>query len=192
MNLVLKIDPEPSVMENHVRALLRFMGEDPGREGLVGTPDRVLRAWTEMTAGYRMDPAEILSRTFDVRSDEMVIVKGIQFFSTCEHHLLGFSGTAAVGYLPAGRVVGLSKIPRLVECFARRLQVQERMTEQIAGAMREHLETRGVAVVIEAKHSCMGCRGVKQGGASMITSSMLGSFRTDSGARSEFLGLTRT
>jgi GTP cyclohydrolase I len=151
----------------------------------------VMRAWSEMTIGYNMNPAEILDRTFDETSDEMVVVRDIEFHSNCEHHMLPFSGTASVGYLPGDRVVGLSKIPRLVECFAKRLQVQERMTKQIATAMQTHLQPLGVAVVVNARHSCMGCRGVRQSRASMTTSTMLGKLRTDVSARAEFLALIR-
>lgn len=174
-----------------VRTLLTHIGEDPEREGLVDTPDRVLRAWAEMTAGYAMNPAAILSRTFDVPCDEMVVVRGIRFTSTCEHHLLPFLGEATVAYLPTERVVGLSKIARLVECFARRLQVQERMTDQIATAMERHLYPRGVGVIVRAHHLCMGCRGVRQPNAEMVTSSTLGAFRTNPAARAEFLDLAR-
>lgn len=174
-----------------VNTLLRFIGEDPSRDGLVDTPDRVVRAWREMTAGYADDPAEILSRTFDESSDEMVILGGISFYSTCEHHLLPFYGTVSVGYLP-GKVVGISKLARLVQCYARRLQIQERMTKQIAAAIATHLEARGAAVVIKAHHLCMGCRGTRQPGTQMVTSSMLGTLRDDAVSRSEFLRLCET
>ncbi|TXH10768.1 MAG: GTP cyclohydrolase I FolE, partial [Hyphomicrobiaceae bacterium] len=145
--------------EAAVRVLLSHMGEDPDRDGLKDTPGRVVRAWTELTAGYREDPAQILSRTFDEQSNEMVVLSNIQFYSTCEHHLLPFMGEASVAYLPEQRVVGISKLARLVNCFARRLQVQERMTRQIADAMNEHLQARGVGVIVKAHHLCMGCRG---------------------------------
>lgn len=171
-----------------VETLLQFIGEDPQRDGLAGTPERVVRAWREMTAGYAEDPSEILSRTFDETSDEMVILSGIAFYSTCEHHLLPFYGTASVGYLP-GKVVGISKLARLVNCFARRLQIQERMTKQIAAAIATFLEARGVGVVIQAHHLCMGCRGTRQPATQMITSSMLGTLREDAVSRSEFLRL---
>ena len=143
-----------------------------------------------MTAGYAEDPAEILARTFDESSDELVILRGISFYSTCEHHLLPFYGQAVVGYLP-GKVVGISKLARLVECFAKRLQVQERMTRQIAEAVEAHLEARGVGVVLRAHHLCMGCRGVRQEETEMVTSSMLGTLRTDATSRAEFLKLCR-
>ncbi|HMV51704.1 MAG TPA: GTP cyclohydrolase I FolE [Blastocatellia bacterium] len=150
---------------------------------------RVVRAFVEMTRGYQDDPAWILSTTFDERSDEIVAVKGIRFTSLCEHHLLPFIGTADVGYLPGARIVGLSKLARLVECFARRLQVQERMTRQIAEAIEQHLGAQGVGVVVRAHHCCMGCRGVRQQDAQMVTSSMLGVFRDRAEVRSEFLKL---
>jgi len=171
-----------------VATLLRYIGEDPGRDGLVDTPGRVVRAWREMTAGYAEDPAEILARTFDETSDELVILSNIAFYSTCEHHLLPFYGTASVGYLP-GKVVGISKLARLVQCFARRLQIQERMTKQIASSIAEHLDARGAGVVIRAHHLCMGCRGTRQPATEMVTSSMLGTLRDDPVSRSEFLRL---
>src|ERR1700719_1686364 len=147
--------------EDAVATLLRFIGEDPSRAGLADTPARVVRAWREMTVGYHEDPAEILSRTFDESSDELIILRGISFYSMCEHHLLPFYGEACVGYLP-GKVVWISKLARLVNCCAHRLQVQERMTRQIADAIDEHLHARGVGVVLRAHHLCMGCRGVRQ------------------------------
>ena len=176
--------------EEAVATLLRFIGEEPERDGLRDTPARVVKAWREMTAGYAEDPAEILARTFDESSDELVILRGISFYSTCEHHMLPFYGQAVVGYLP-GKVVGISKLARLVECFAKRLQVQERMTRQIAEAVETHLEARGVGVVLRAHHLCMGCRGVRQEETEMVTSSMLGTLRTDATSRAEFLKLCR-
>lgn len=174
--------------EDAVATMLRFIGEDPSRDGLLDTPGRVVRAWREMTAGYRENPAEILGRTFEEECDEMVVLSGVSFYSTCEHHLLPFYGTVSVGYLP-GKVVGISKLARLVNCFARRLQIQERLTREIADAVEAHLEARGVAVVVRAHHLCMGCRGVKQPGTDMITSAMRGVLRSDAVARSEFLRL---
>ena len=174
--------------EQAVETLLRWIGEDPDRDGLVDTPARVAKALREMTSGYAEDPAEILSRTFEETSDEMVILRGITFQSICEHHLLPFIGTATVGYLP-GKVVGISKLARLVNCFARRLQIQERLTRQIADAVEKHLEARGVAVVIRAQHLCMACRGVRQMESEMVTSAMLGTLRTDATSRAEFLRL---
>jgi len=176
--------------EEAVAILLRYIGEDPSREGLADTPARVAKAWLEMTAGYREDPAEILSRTFEESSDELIILSGISFYSTCEHHLLPFYGTACVGYLP-GKVVGISKLARLVNCFAQRLQIQERMTRQIADAIETNLDARGVGVVVRAHHLCMGCRGVRQQDTDMITSAMLGKLRTDATSRSEFLRLCK-
>lgn len=170
--------------------LLRFIGEDPSRNGLLDTPSRVVKAWREMTAGYEEDPAEILGRTFDEESDELIVLSGISFYSTCEHHLLPFYGTACIGYLP-GKVVGISKLARLVNCFARRLQIQERMTRQIGEAIMQHLDARGAAVILRAHHLCMGCRGVRQQDTDMITSSMLGTLRTDATSRSEFLRLCK-
>jgi GTP cyclohydrolase I len=176
--------------EEAVATLLRFIGEEPERDGLRDAPARVVKAWREMTAGYAEDPAEILARTFDESSDELVILRGISFYSTCEHHLLPFYGQAVVGYLP-GKVVGISKLARLVECFAKRLQVQERMTRQIAEAVETHLEARGVGVVLRAHHLCMGCRGVRQEETEMVTSSMLGTLRTGATSRAEVLRLCR-
>jgi len=141
-----------------------------------------------MTSGYNDDPAEILSRTFEESSDEMVVLRGISFHSTCEHHLLPFYGEASVGYLP-GKVVGISKLARLVDSYARRLQIQERLTRQVADAIEQHLEARGVGVIVRAHHLCMGCRGVRQQGTEMVTSSMLGTLRSDAMARAEFLRL---
>jgi GTP cyclohydrolase I len=182
--------PSEACAEKAVVTLLRFIGEDPGRDGLLDTPARVVKAWREMTAGYDEDPAEILSRTFDESSDELIILRGVSFYSTCEHHLLPFYGDAAVGYLP-GKVVGVSKLARLVNCFAHRLQIQERMTSQIANAIEEHLGARGVGVILRAHHLCMGCRGVRQQETDMVTSAMLGTLRSDATSRSEFLRLCR-
>ncbi len=180
--------PGDASAETAVSTLLRFIGEDPDRDGLRDTPARVVKAWREMTSGYGEDPAEILSRTFDESSDEMILLRGISFYSTCEHHLLPFYGEAVIGYLP-GRVVGISKLARLVNCFAKRLQIQERMTRQIAEAIETHLEARGVGVVLRAHHLCMGCRGVRQETTQMVTSSMLGTLRSDATTRAEFLRL---
>jgi len=181
---------DDAAAEDAVTTLLRFIGEDPSREGLADTPGRVVRAWREMTAGYQEDPAEILSRTFDESSDELIVLRGISFYSMCEHHLLPFYGEACVGYLP-GKVVGISKLARLVNCFAHRLQVQERMTRQIADAIETHLDARGVGVILRAHHLCMGCRGVRQQETDMVTSSMLGTLRTDATSRSELLRLCK-
>lgn len=174
--------------ERAVETLLRLLGEDPHRDGLRETPSRVVKALLEMTAGYDESPEDILSKTFDERSDELVVLRGIDFHSTCEHHLLPFHGVAHVGYLP-GKVVGISKLARLVQCFARRLQIQERMTRQIAEAVEEHLDARGVGVVVTAHHLCMGCRGVKLPATQLVTSAMLGTLRKNSNTRAEFLRL---
>lgn len=169
-----------------VKTLLQFIGEDITRDGLLDTPSRVVKAWQEMTAGYSQNPEEILGRVFEQEYDEMIILKKIQFYSTCEHHLLPFYGEASVGYLP-GKVVGISKLARLVECFAKRLQIQERLTQQIASAVLKHLDAKGVGVSIQAHHLCMGCRGVKQQSSQMVTNIMLGQLRNDDKARNEFL-----
>ena len=179
---------ETSEAEEAVETLLRAMGEDPERDGLRETPRRVVKALLEMTGGYDESPADILSKTFAEHSDELIVLRGIDFHSMCEHHLLPFQGVAHVGYLP-GKVVGISKLARLVHCFARRLQIQERMTQQIADAVSTHLEARGVGVIIAAHHLCMGCRGVKLPATQLITSSMLGTLRSDPNTRSEFLRL---
>lgn len=174
-----------------LRTLLEIIGEDPDREGLKDTPDRVLRSWTEIFAGYHQDPAEILSTTFEEVEgyQEFVLLKDIPFDSTCEHHMLPFDGRAHIAYLPSDRVVGLSKLARLVDCFARRLQIQERMTQHIAQALMTHLGARGVAVLVEGVHGCMTCRGVRKEGSTMVTTAFEGEFaRSD--RRAEFLMLT--
>lgn len=178
--------------EAAVKLLLRLVGEDPSREGLRRTPLRVKKALQFLTAGYRMDPAKILRRSFAVKHDEMVIVKDIDFYSLCEHHLTPFFGKCHVAYMPDKRIIGLSKIARLVDAFARRLQVQERLTTQIAEALNEHLKPLGVACVIEASHLCMMMRGVQKQNARAVTSSMLGVFRTSDKTRTEFLTLIRS
>jgi GTP cyclohydrolase I len=180
-------DEQP--IEAATRAILSAIGEDPARDGLRATPGRVHRMWAELASGYQADPAEVLGATFEVDYDEMVVVRDVAFYSMCEHHLLPFYGRAHVGYLPRGRVVGLSKIPRLVEMFAHRLQVQERLTQQVAESLMTHLDPKGAAVVIEAAHLCTMMRGVRQQEAEMVTSAMLGTFRRDARTRSEFLTL---
>ena len=175
--------------EDAVLRLLEYVGEDPGRDGLRGTPGRVCQALDEMTAGYKENPEEILTKTFEVDCDEMVALRGIRFASLCEHHLLPFTGQADVVYIPHKKVVGISKLARLVQCFARRLQIQERMTQEIAHAIHGHLQPLGVGVVIRAHHHCMGCRGVRQPDAEMVTSAMLGFMRNDEKARAEALAL---
>jgi GTP cyclohydrolase I len=183
--------PRGQEWEEVIRLLLRLIGEDPKREGLRRTPLRVKRALQFLTAGYRQDPRRILSRTFAVKHDEMVIVKDIDFYSLCEHHLLPFFGKCHIAYMPDRRIVGLSKIPRLVDAFAHRLQVQEQLTTQIAQALNEHLRPLGVACVIEASHLCLMMRGVQKQNARAVTSSMLGAFRTSDKTRAEFLTLIR-
>ena len=175
-------------VEAAVREILTEIGEEPDREGLVGTPARVHRMYIELTAGYHVDPARLMNGAiFDVDYSEMVVVKDIPFYSLCEHHLLPFFGAAAVAYIPRGRVVGLSKIPRIVEMYARRLQVQERMTQQIADFLQDHLAPQGVGVVVEATHLCAVMRGVRKPGTVMTTSAVLGLFRSRDKTRSEFL-----
>jgi GTP cyclohydrolase I len=178
--------------ERLVYDFLRFLGEDPDREGLLRTPERVVRAYRFLTEGYRQNVDDLFNEAFFTEDyDEMVVVKDIEFESLCEHHVLPFVGKAHVGYLPDGRIVGLSKIPRLVEHFARRLQVQERMTQQIAETLMDKLEPLGVAVVIEARHLCMVMRGVEKQHSTMTTSYMLGAFRDEQPTRMEFMNLIR-
>jgi len=185
--------PAPAVTERAeslVREFLALLGEDPGREGLVRTPERVARAYGFLTEGYRKDVDELFNDAyFDEEYDEMVLVKDIEFYSLCEHHLLPFFGKVHVAYLPQRKIVGLSKIPRLVDLFARRLQVQERMTKQIAEMMMERLDPLGVAVVVEARHLCMVMRGVEKQHSTMTTSHMLGNFRDHQPTRLELMNL---
>jgi GTP cyclohydrolase I len=177
-------------LETAVRTLLAEIGEEPSREGLVRTPERVRRMYDELTAGYHVDPDALMNGAcFSVDYDEMVVVRDIEFFSLCEHHLLPFIGKAHVGYLPKGQVVGLSKIPRIVDMYAQRLQIQERLTMQVADFLMERLEPKGVACVIEATHLCTMMRGVKKQEATMVTSAMTGTFRRDARTRAEFMGL---
>ncbi len=181
--------PTREQAEEAVRVLLRWAGDDPSREGLRGTPGRVTRAYEEFFAGYESDPVEVLQRTFEETNgyDEMVVLKDIRFESHCEHHLVPIIGRAHIAYLPNKRVVGISKLARLVDAFAKRLQIQEKMTAQIATTLSDVLRPKGVAVVIEAAHQCMTTRGVHKPGVSMITSHMVGAFRTDPSTRREFL-----
>ncbi|MBP9865614.1 MAG: GTP cyclohydrolase I FolE [Candidatus Omnitrophica bacterium] len=177
-------------MEKIVRDLLIKLGENPDREGLLKTPERVSESMKYLTKGYHQDPQEVLNGAiFKEPYDEMVVVKDIEIFSLCEHHLLPFYGSAHVAYIPNGKIVGLSKIPRLIEVFARRLQVQERLTSQIAECLMQALNPLGVGVVIEAYHLCMAMRGVEKQHSQTITSTMLGSFRTTTRVREEFLSL---
>jgi GTP cyclohydrolase I len=182
------VEPRQDEGLEALRTLLRVIGEDPEREGLQDTPARVLKSWNELFAGYRQSPGEILSTTFEEVEgyQQMVLLKDIPFHSTCEHHMLPFEGVAHVAYLPRRRVVGLSKLARLVDCFARRLQIQERLTQQVAGSLMTHLDARGAAVVVQAQHGCMSCRGIRKEGASMITSAFEGEFR-HAEQRTEFL-----
>ena len=176
-------------IEQSVRVILENIGEDPTREGLLRTPSRVAKMYAELTAGYHIDPAALINdAVFSVDYDEMVMVKDIDFSSLCEHHMLPFMGRIHVAYIPNGKVIGLSKIPRIVEMFARRLQVQERLTVQIADFIDAALEPRGVAVVAEGVHMCSVMRGVKKANAKMITSAMRGAFRSDPRTRAEFMG----
>jgi GTP cyclohydrolase I len=182
--------PPGADLEAAVRTLIREIGEDPDREGLARTPERLRRMYEELTAGYRTDPDELMNEAcYAVEYDEMVVVRDIEFYSLCEHHLLPFFGRAHVGYLPRGTVIGLSKIPRIVEMYAKRLQVQERLTTQVATFLMDRLDPRGVGCVIEASHMCTMMRGVKKEQARMVTSAMFGRFRLDSKTRSEFLTL---
>jgi GTP cyclohydrolase I len=184
-----KPKPDDPVAEL-VESLLLELGEDPSRAGLKATPDRVSRALRELTDGYAVQPDEVIADAiFEQDYDEMVLVKDIPFYSLCEHHMLPFFGRVHVGYLPRGKVVGLSKIPRLVEVFSHRLQIQEQFTRQIAEALNGALEPRGVGVVVQARHLCMEMRGVETHGGHMITSCMLGTFRRDPRTRAEFLDL---
>ncbi len=183
--------PERAAAEEAVRTLIRWAGDDPAREGLIDTPARVVRSYEEFFAGYRDDPVQILSRTFsEVEGyDEMVVMKDIRFESHCEHHMAPIIGRAHIAYLPDRRVVGISKLARLVDIYAKRLQIQEKMTVQIADTLNDVLRPKGVAVVIEGSHQCMTTRGVHKPGTSMVTSRMLGAFRTDSNTRREFLSM---
>jgi len=174
--------------KNSIHELIKAVGEDPERDGLRNTPDRVARMYVELLSGYASKPAEVINNAlFDINYDEMVIVRDIEFYSLCEHHMLPFIGRAHVAYIPAGKVIGLSKIPRIVDMYARRLQIQERMTRQIADFIQESLAPQGVAVVVEAMHMCSMMRGVKKHDARMTTSAMHGSFRKNMATRQEFL-----
>ena len=186
------VRPSKETVESHYRDILAFVGEDPEREGLLRTPHRVVEALKYLTQGYRQDVQTLLNGAiFHEDYDDMVVVKDIEFYSQCEHHLLPFFGNVHVAYIPNGRIIGLSKIPRLVDMFARRLQVQERLTTQIAEAIEEALQPRGVAVVIEGVHMCMRMRGVQKQNAGMVTSHVMGAFRTDRATRQEFMVLVK-
>ena len=176
-------------IERAVREILLAVGENPDREGLLRTPNRVARAYAELMSGMRTDPCAHLKTVFRERYDEVVLLRDIEFHSLCEHHLLPFTGKAHVAYVPNGRIVGLSKIARVVEEFARRLQVQERLTSQVADTLWEHLQPEGVGVVLEATHTCMTMRGVRKPGAVMVTSAVRGTFKTRAETRAEFMKL---
>jgi GTP cyclohydrolase I len=199
VNNITSIDDVPvesewtgSRLTRAVEDILSAVGEDPERQGLLDTPKRVAKMYEEILSGYTTDPVSVLNGAlFDVDYDEMVVVKDIEFHSMCEHHMLPFTGSASVGYLPDGKVVGLSKIPRLVDMFARRLQVQERMTQQVANTILTLVRPKGVGVIVEASHMCSVMRGVRKEDASMVTSAMLGAFRTSPSTREEFLSHVR-
>jgi len=176
--------------KENIKELLRFIGEDPEREGLIDTPKRILKSYDELYAGYKQNPKEILGTVFeDGACDEMVILKDIEFYSMCEHHQLPFFGKISIGYIPNGKVVGVSKLARLVEVFARRMQIQERLTSQIADTLNEVLEPKGVMVICEAQHLCMVSRGVKKQNSKMITSAVRGVFKDEQTTRQEFMSL---
>lgn len=183
--------PTKEAAEEAVRTLIRWAGDDPEREGLLDTPDRVVRSYDEFFAGYAEDPVELLQRTFEETDgyDEMVVLRDIRFESHCEHHLAPIIGIASVAYLPNQRVIGISKLARIIEVYARRMQIQEKMTVQIATAIHQVLEPRGAAVVIEAEHHCMTTRGIHKPGVSMVTSHMIGQFRENPETRREFLAM---
>ena len=185
--------PTVEEAEEAVRTLIRWAGDNPDREGLVGTPDRVVRSYTEFFAGYEEDPVAMLERTFEETDgyDEMVLLKDIRLESHCEHHMVPIIGKAHIAYLPGTRVVGISKLARVMEIYAKRLQIQEKLTAQIANTLFEVLEPRGVAVIIEAAHQCMTTRGVKKSGVTMVTSRMLGAFRDNGELRNELLAMIR-
>ncbi len=185
------IRPTKAEAEAAVRTLIRWAGDDPDREGLVGTPDRVVRSYEEFFAGYEVDPVDLLARTFEETDgyDEMVVLRNIRLESYCEHHMVPIIGKVHIAYLPRNRVVGISKLARVAEVYSKRLQIQEKMTAQIANTIDEVLEPLGVAVVIEATHQCMTTRGIHKPGVTMVTSRMLGAFREDEKTRREFLAM---
>jgi GTP cyclohydrolase IA len=178
-------------IEHHVREILRLIGENAEREGLLETPARVTRMYEEIFAGYSVDPRSVLGVTFDEKHEELVIVRDIVYYSQCEHHMAPFFGKAHIGYIPSGKIAGLSKLARLVEAVTRKLQVQERITSQIADTLEEVLQPHGVMVVIEGEHLCMCARGVKKPGSKTVTSAVRGQFRQSSALRSEFLSLLK-
>jgi len=187
-DLICDHEIDANAIQEAVEKIIRAIGEDPNREGLLNTPKRVAKAYEELLEGYRIDPVKLLNNaTFDVKYDDMIIIRDIEFYSLCEHHMLPFLGRAHVAYIPDGKIIGLSKIPRIVDMFSRRLQVQERMTRQIADYLNEILHPRGVAVVMEGMHLCAMIRGVRKHDSRMTTSSMLGAFRNREATRMEFL-----
>jgi GTP cyclohydrolase I len=183
--------PTRAEAEAAVRTLLRWTGDDPDREGLIDTPARVVRAYEEFFAGYETDPVDLLARSFEETDgyDEMVVLRDIRLESHCEHHVVPILGRAHIAYLPAGRVVGISKLARVLEVYAKRLQIQEKLTAQVANCINDVLKPKGVAVVIEAAHQCMTTRGIHKPGVTMVTSRMLGAFRDDASTRREFLAM---
>lgn len=185
--------PSREEAENAVRTLIRWIGDDPSREGLIDTPQRVIKAYDEMFGGYQEDPVAILERTFEEteRYEEMVLLRDIRLESFCEHHVLPIIGKAHIAYVPDGRVVGVSKLARVLDAYGKRLQIQEKLTAQVAHSINDVLRPRGVAVVIEAAHECMTTRGVYKPGVTMVTKSFLGCFRRDAEIRRDFLGLIR-
>ncbi|GAA0134580.1 GTP cyclohydrolase I FolE [Paenibacillus woosongensis] len=178
-------------IEHHVREILKLIGEDVEREGLIDTPARVARMYEEIYGGYEVDPRDVLGVTFEENHEELVIVKDIVYYSQCEHHTAPFFGKVHIGYIPSGRIAGLSKLARLVEAVTRRLQVQERITSQIADIMDEVLKPQGVMVVVEGEHLCMCARGIKKPGSKTVTSAVRGTFRSDAASRAEFLSLIK-
>jgi len=180
-----------ALIEEHIREILRLIGEDPDREGLAETPKRVRQMYEEVFAGYEVDPREVIGVTFDEQHEELVIVKDIVYYSQCEHHMAPFFGKVHIGYIPSGRIAGLSKFARLVEAVTRRLQVQERITSEIADILDEVLKPHGTMVVVEGEHLCMCARGVKKPGSKTITSAVRGQFRRDAALRTEFLSLLK-
>jgi GTP cyclohydrolase I len=190
-NASLEGRPSRAEAEAAVRTLLRWTGDDPDREGLIDTPSRVVRAYEEFFAGYETDPVELLARSFEETDgyDEMVVLRDIRLESHCEHHVVPILGRAHIAYLPAGRVVGISKLARVLEVYAKRLQIQEKLTAQVANCIQDVLKPKGVAVVIEAAHQCMTTRGIHKPGVTMVTSRMLGAFRDDASTRREFLAM---
>jgi len=185
------VSDNQEAIEGHVREILRLIGEDPGREGLLETPARVARMYKEIFAGYGVDPRDVIGVTFDEKHEELVIIKDIVYYSQCEHHMATFFGKVHVGYIPSGKIAGLSKFARLVEAVTRKLQVQERVTSEIADILDEVLKPHGVMVVVTGEHMCMCARGVQKPGSLTITSAVRGHFRSDAALRSEFMSLIK-